>query len=98
MMKKHIAAKQTGKFGTQVKYEGINHLQQTFANQKYISYVRGRSNVVNVYDTVDESQVYSHDFSEYFDDKQEIKALIPYGDNMEELKHLACDQLGNVVL
>jgi len=36
-------------------------------------------------------------FSPYFEKGNQIKALIPYGKSLKELKHLVCDDKGNVV-
>lgn len=82
-----------------MKNEGIRHMQQTFGNTtEFISYVRGKSGVVEVFDTSKEEVVSSRNFSKCFEGKDsEIKGLIEYGDNLESLKHLVIDNNANVV-
>ena len=74
-------------------------MKQTFKdNSSLISYVRGKSNVVQVLDTAKEVEIYSKDFTQFFPSGNEIKSLIPYGADLSELKHLTCDNRGQVVM
>ena len=85
VMQKAISAKQTAKFGSQAKNEGIKFLQQTFENTtNFISYVRGKSGVVEVFDTTKDQIVTSKSFSKCFESKNsEIKGLFEYGDSTD---------------
>ena len=65
-------------------------------SQHYVSYVRGKSNILQVFDTKNDSVVASLDYSDVL--KDEIKGLVPYGDKVENLKHLLIDVKGNAVL
>lgn len=49
-------------------------------------------------DTAKETEVYSKNFSSIFPSGNEIKSLIPYGSDLSDLKHLACDNRGQVVM
>ena len=64
-------------------------------SQSYVSYIRGKSNVLQVFDTKRDEVVASINYSGVFN--SQIKGLLPYGDSIDELKHLIIDKEGNVV-
>ena len=65
-------------------------------SQHYVSYIRGKSNILQVFDTKNDSVVSSIDYSDVLTDQ--IRGLVPYGDELDNLKHLLVDLKGNVVL
>lgn len=40
----------------------------------------------------------SQDFTKYLGEASNIKVMIPYGDTLSDLKHLVCDEAGNVLM
>jgi len=61
--------------------------------------VRGKSGVVEVFDTAKEQVVSTRNFKKCFDGKNsEIKALVEYGENINDLKHMLIDNYANVII
>lgn len=56
--------------------------------------VRGKSNLLQVFDTNASYVRWEHDYS---NDLKSIAAIIPYGSNYEELYHLIFDKDGKVL-
>jgi len=98
VQQKIIKASQTSKFGKQVRNEGIQYLQFTRPDkQDLISYVRGQSKIVELYDMKKEELKWSYNFSNILNEKAKIAGLITYGKGAN-IKHLVVDEMGNVVL
>lgn len=79
-----MSLKLTGKEGKQVKDEGIQYMSFSLgdSNNDYISYVRGKSNVVQVFDVKTDTI-----FKEYTYDKLgAIKGISPLGADTFALK------------
>lgn len=79
-----VSMKLIGKSGSQAKDEGIKHLCWSLGTSQndYVSYVRGKSNIVQVFDTRTEN---------VFKEKQykslaPIKGLVPLGNDIFALK------------
>lgn len=75
-------------------------MQPTFGvDAGLISYLRGRSNVIQVFDTTKERVEYSFDLTSLLgQDPKPIKVLIPYGDSLDTLSHLVCDESGTLFM
>lgn len=63
-------------------------------NKNYISYLRGKSNIVEVFDLAKEEVIWTHEYK----DLKQIKGLIPFGSNIKELKHLLIDETGKAIM
>eukprot|EP00347_Sterkiella_histriomuscorum_P013541 403364316 len=85
------------KFGTQEKDEGIQHLCWSLGsgNNDYISYVRGKSNVVEVFDTQTSNVFLQKSFK---DQLGEIRGMGSLGDNIFDLRHILIDTTGKLLI
>lgn len=95
--KADVNIKLVSKFGKQEKDQGIQHLCWSLGNlnNDYISYLRGKSNVVEVFDTQTENVFQSRS---YEDELGIIKGLAPLGDNPLTLKHILIDEKGKLIV
>lgn len=94
----------SAKYGSQVKDEGIQYMRWTLQhdNQQggssgkkdYISLLRGKSNVVQVFDTQTENNLFSKKYSEL----GQIKGLGTWGKDVFDIKHIIVDEKGKLVV
>lgn len=95
-----VEFKITGKSGTQVKDEGLLYLRWSLSqsasqcNTDYISYVRGKSNVVQVFDTMTES-IWSQ---KKYSMGGQIKGLATLGKDIFDLRHIIIDEKGKLIV
>ena len=91
----NIEFKIVSKSGEQVKDEGIKYLQWSLSNQTdYVSMVRGKSNIVQVFDTQTENPL----FAKRYDNSSAIKGLASVGSTVFDLKHVMVMENGKVIL
>ncbi len=87
-----VEFKMLGKTGSQVKDEGLLYLQWSLKESTdYISFLRGKSNVVQVFDTLTEN-VFSQ--KKYSTLESPIKGLATLGKDVFDLKHVIVDEKG----
>ena len=81
------------KTGQQVKDEGLRYLQWSVAGSTdYVSYVRGKSNVVQVFDTMTENVL----FTKKYDVTSPIKGLASVGSTVFDLKSIIVMENGKI--
>ena len=91
----NIEFKVVSKSGEQVKDEGLKYLQWSLSNQTdYVSMVRGKSNIVQVFDTQTENTL----FSKMYDISSPIKGLASIGSTVFDLKHVMVMENGKVII
>ena len=88
-----IEFKMISKTGEQVKDEGLKFLQWSLhGSTDYVSYVRGKSNVVQVYDTVTENAL----FTKKYEVGSPIKGLGSVGQTVFDLKNVIVMENGKI--
>ena len=88
-----IEFKMISKTGEQVKDEGLKFLQWSLAGSTdYVSYVRGKSNVVQVYDTVTENAL----FTKKYEVGSPIKGMGSVGQTVFDLKNVIVMENGKI--
>lgn len=88
-----IEFKMLSKTGQQVKDEGLKFLQWSLAGSTdYVSFVRGKSNVVQVYDTKTENAL----FTKKYDVTSPIKGLGSVGSTVFDLKNVIVMENGKI--
>jgi hypothetical protein len=65
-------------------------------DRNFISYCRGKSNIVQVFDLKKEEIVWSQDYSKVL--KKPIKGLVPYGEQISNLRHVVIDESGKAIV
>jgi hypothetical protein len=81
------------KTGQQVKDEGLKYLQWSLAGSTdYVSFVRGKSNVVQVYDTMTENAL----FTKKYDVRSPIKGMGTLGSTVFDLKNVIVMENGKI--
>ena len=91
-----VEMKITGKTGEQKKDQGILYLRSSLKgdqHSEYLSYVRGKSNIVQVFDTKTENVLFQKQY-----DKLEvpIKGLETVGSDIFEMRHIIVDEKGKL--
>ena len=88
-----IEFKMISKTGEQVKDEGLKFLQWSLhGSTDYVSYVRGKSNVVQVYDTVTENAL----FTKKYEVGSPIKGMGSVGQTVFDLKNVIVMENGKI--
>ncbi len=91
-----IEFKMVSKTGQQVKDEGLKYLQWSLGNNctDYVSFVRGKSNVVQVFDTMTENVL----FTKKYDITSPIKGLGNIGSTVFDLKNIIVMENGKMLI
>lgn len=92
-----IEFKMVSKTGQQVKDEGLKYLQWSLSSTgitDYVSFVRGKSNVVQVFDTVTENAL----FTKKYDMTSPIKGLGSIGQTVFDLKNVIVMENGKMII
>ena len=91
-----IEFKMVSKTGQQVKDEGLKYLQWSLGNSctDYVSFVRGKSNVVQVFDTMTENVL----FTKKYDITSPIKGLGNIGSTVFDLKNIIVMENGKMLI